>query len=272
MDKCKIEEIDFYKELEMMDKDEILNDICLISKLPLTENCIKLNCNHSFNYYPLFCEIYKQKYNLNSYLTKKLESGIFKCPYCRSAQNSLLPYDPKSIDKVPLVYGINTDDLMFSVTKDNRTNKFVYSYTIYGFQGKCGASNVNTETGEISPCKHTYVIMHNETSKTFCTFHIHKARLQYKRDKKEEAKNKLKEEQKKIKEEKNKIKEEQKKIKEEQKKIKEEQKKIKQDNIILCNQILKTGKNKGNLCGCKSYKDNLCKKHSPKNDIIENNT
>jgi hypothetical protein len=257
----KEEEIDFYKELEMMDHENINDTTCLISKSPLTENCIKLNCNHSFNYYPLFCEIYKQKYNLNSYLTKKLESGIFKCPYCRASHHSLLPYDPKCNDKVPLVYGINTDDLMFSVIKDNRTNKFVYSYTIYGFHGKCGASTVNDETSEISPCKHTYVFVHQETSKTYCSFHIHKAKQEYKKYKKEQ-------EQKKIKEEKNKIKEEKNKIKEEEKKIKEEQKKIKEDNIILCSQILKTGKNKGKPCGCKSFKDSLCKKHAPKN-ILE---
>jgi hypothetical protein len=67
------------------------------------------------------------------------------------------------------------------------------------------------------------------------------------------------------------------KAKEEKQKEKEEKKQKKlnivADNIVLstntdislnefCLEILKTGPNKGNKCGCKIYNDNMCKRHS----------
>ena len=288
----KLEEgIDFYKELNLiMKSDNNIDDMnCLITKLPLTENHIKLTCNHSFNYYPLFCEIYKQKYNLNTFLNKNLDKGKFKCPYCRTEQNYLLEYR-KEYD-VPLIYGINTDDLMFQLEKD-KTNKFVYSNTINYFKGECCYSCTDAETNETSLCKNTLVIIHKNTSKTYCLCHINKVKFEYIKAESQKLKaqtQKLKEEIKKVKEEqKKKIKEEQKQqLKEEQKKKKEEQKKIKEEqkslneenqsnnNIILfstCTKILKTGKNKGLPCGCKALKDNLCGKHYDVNTDILTNT
>jgi hypothetical protein len=102
---------------------------------------------------------------------------------------------------------------------------------------------------------------------------------------KEEAK-KAKEEAKKAKEEaKLKAKEEAKKAKEE---AKEEEKKSKKnsiyENVVLgqidlsgnnviigCVEILKSGQNKGNHCGCKILMDNLCNRHFKiKNGIMNN--
>ncbi len=43
------------------EKDENANVTCLISNVPLEEYHIKLDCNHGFNYTPLFKEIVRQK-------------------------------------------------------------------------------------------------------------------------------------------------------------------------------------------------------------------
>ena len=59
--------LDFYTLLNSSNK-ELENDIsnnnlCLISYEKLTDNSITLDCKHSFNYYPLYQEIYNQKRN-----------------------------------------------------------------------------------------------------------------------------------------------------------------------------------------------------------------
>ena len=33
------------------------------------------------------------------------------------------------------------------------------------------------------------------------------------------------------------------------------------DSFNKCSQVLKTGQNKGEKCGCKVFKDNLCTRH-----------
>jgi flagellar biosynthesis/type III secretory pathway protein FliH len=98
---------------------------------------------------------------------------------------------------------------------------------------------------------------------------------------KEEAKQKEKEEKQKVKEEKQQLKEQVKKAKDEAKQQVKKQvieEKIKKEintadeNIVIglldtsdllncCSQILKTGTNKGSICGISVYKDNLCKRH-----------
>jgi hypothetical protein len=42
------------------------------------------------------------------------------------------------------------------------------------------------------------------------------------------------------------------------------------NEINICVQIIKSGTNKGNLCGCKVYQDNKCKRHM--NKVTDNNT
>ena len=56
--------INFYEELyKMLDdeksSDQPSEDVCLISNQPLTENYVTLDCNHKFNYMPLFNDIKK---------------------------------------------------------------------------------------------------------------------------------------------------------------------------------------------------------------------
>jgi hypothetical protein len=90
--------IDFYKQLTNFDSDDdedILTDnVCLITRLPLDKNKITLPCNHSFNFYPLYKEVYNQKMKSpTSHLeTNTLKHNQIKCPYCRQIFDFLLPH------------------------------------------------------------------------------------------------------------------------------------------------------------------------------------
>ena len=92
--------------------EEALNsdyeNCCLISKEPLDRNYIKLECNHSFNYMPLYNEVKKQKLSLNKLNNTKLHLNQIQCPYCRDIQHKLVPYFPLSnVDKI---IGVNAPE------------------------------------------------------------------------------------------------------------------------------------------------------------------
>lgn len=78
--------------------------ICLISHAPLNNNAVTLNCNHTFNYIPLFNELLKQK-TPNRLEVQKLKRLQIKCPYCRTIHLNVLPY--KSALKHNKIIGIN---------------------------------------------------------------------------------------------------------------------------------------------------------------------
>ena len=83
---------DFWKELE--DDSNITNDdnICMLTKTPLTNNYITLLCDHKFNYNCLVDEIFASKYNYNRYDSqRRLLKNEIRCPYCRSVNTGLLP-------------------------------------------------------------------------------------------------------------------------------------------------------------------------------------
>ena len=84
---------------------------CLISQQPLTKSHITLPCSHTFNYMPLYRDVFKQKQkNLLEVCTLKINQ--IKCPYCRVVTEQLLPYLPSECtDKChgvnsPLKYGM----------------------------------------------------------------------------------------------------------------------------------------------------------------------
>ena len=109
--------IDFYKELlesvceTTLDekKDEKKEDeLCLITQQPLEEHFIVLDCNHKFNYLPLFHEVKRQKskqYVWNQYDPVRLKINEIKCPYCRQVQPKLLPY-VKIPGNLTISYGV----------------------------------------------------------------------------------------------------------------------------------------------------------------------
>ena len=89
--------IDFYAELNKdTDSDDECSDenTCLLTKLPLDKNSIKLPCSHEFNFYPLYKEVYQQKtITPISYLNNdRLKFNQIKCPYCRQKHDFLLPH------------------------------------------------------------------------------------------------------------------------------------------------------------------------------------
>lgn len=97
--------IDFYAELlnsvcestisSKVNQENENNDLCLITQQPLEEHYVTLDCNHKFNYLPLFNEVKRQKSSSvisNSFETTKLKINEIKCPYCRYIQPKLLPY------------------------------------------------------------------------------------------------------------------------------------------------------------------------------------
>lgn len=89
------------------DNDAINNDgKCLISNEVLDNTYIKLPCKHSFNYVPLYKEVYNQKICFNKSEIIKLKENQMKCPYCRTVINYILPYD-YSIPNITKVKGVN---------------------------------------------------------------------------------------------------------------------------------------------------------------------
>ena len=93
-----------------------LENACLISKEPLSDNKITLECGHSFNYVSLYNEVIYQKRILNSLETNPLLTNQMKCPYCRRIYNYILPY--QELDGVYKLYGVNSPDkLVMSMYK-----------------------------------------------------------------------------------------------------------------------------------------------------------
>jgi len=258
-------EIDFYKELEKSICENNIpldENICLITKYPLVDNYVKLNCCHSFNYSSIYKDYLQQK--MNDYNISNNKS-VLKCPYCRKIQKDMLPYYPES--SLKLIYGINTEDVVYKLIKD-RHNKFVYANTICYSTGKCNFVEISVIDGlqNSCGCLKTSVILHNESQKTYCFQHISLAKKAYLYQEKEK-KRALKKQETALKKEEDKKQRALK--KEEEKKMKKLEQNI---NTIIggnplvakCDQILKSGKNKGLQCSCKIFENGKCKKHSVK--------
>jgi|MDTC01.2.fsa_nt_gb sarcosine oxidase delta subunit len=88
------------------DSDDDINNICCITHESLNSNYIKLECNHTFNYMPIYNEIINQKKMISNYNTIRLRVNQIQCPYCRNIQNRLLPLRG-DVDKI---YGVNYPD------------------------------------------------------------------------------------------------------------------------------------------------------------------
>jgi hypothetical protein len=268
--------IDFYEELykSLDDVDETVDENeCLISNLPLTNHHVKLECGHKFNYEPLYNDVVNHKKKYNAMERNILKTFEIRCPYCRSVQKNLLPYhNDLGLEKI---HGVNYIDELIQIKESTYpSNKWEH--------GVCCFECIDCSQNIVLPCKNTQVVLVNPTGKKYCYQHKYIAQKQYIAKKKLEIKEKQKDERlkKKMEEKKAKdeVKENVKKQKlEEKMKLKEEKsnKKIKLTNsslnenvvislmnsLIQCNQILKTGQNKGQPCGCKVFKDNLCTRH-----------
>lgn len=111
VNKYRVEEnIDFYellKEDTNIDYDFNYNEKCLITYEQLdTNTSVTLECNHSFNYLPLYKYVLNSKTLFNNMEKKRLKVSQVKCPFCRHIQNNLLPLPPIGID-AKKIHGVN---------------------------------------------------------------------------------------------------------------------------------------------------------------------
>ena len=81
---------------EDQDNQDNQDNYCLLTKDPLDNIHIKLECGHKFNYVPLYREVVMQKTtgmsSIGYYQSHSLKRNEIKCPYCRTVQDKLLPY------------------------------------------------------------------------------------------------------------------------------------------------------------------------------------
>jgi hypothetical protein len=264
--------IDFYKELytsldETNDKlENTVNsnenaNICLISNQPLKDNYVELKCGHKFNYEPLYKDIfnYKKKFNNMETMKTKLKQNQLRCPYCRNVQDELLPY--YEYLGYPKEHGVNFYDI----------NKSIHGYSDFidpnnqcQYQIVTFDSSGNSHSYQCNHYGYIHISLKNKynVDTKYCYNHKLAVVKSIKEDLKEkqnalklEIKNKKLEEQNKKLELKNKL------------KMESIKNKVKQqcestsDNSEYCQEILKSGKNKGIICYAKNYKNSLCRRH-----------
>lgn len=294
--------IDFFSELyksldneEDPHKSELDNNLCLISKLPLADNFVKLICGHKFNYVPLYNDISNHKLKFNNMETTQghLKSNQIRCPYCRKIQNSLLPYydnipGVKQLDKVNY---INLDNEKKFNDYNSKYSHCAYMHESVNFNLELPESSENPK--KVCCQKYGYMYTINNCNDTYCYDHMKIVKQNIVIQKKEETKKAKQESKQKEKEEKQKAKDE---LKLSVKLAKDAAKKnknaksipsgeenevidiidiidltiddtpnvsenVENNNSVGCIMIMKTGINKGNKCLSKIFAESMCKRH-----------
>lgn len=252
--------IDFFSELykslnEVPVEDE--SNICLITKEPLIENFVTLQCGHKFNYIPLYKDLvnFKKKH---SYSERSIKPNELRCPYCRKIHVGLLPYyEDLSLNKA---HGVNYID-------PNAVHNYNYmkiqhcEYLIPNnlFNHEIEESNINIKHFKCGHYAYESYSAYQEDSlselygdtKKYCYNHYKKVLREYKKKEKENAKKKEKELKLKIKEDEKKAKQEAKQKEKEEKeqakqKEKEEKIKLKVNKNIPKKKIITKAKNEKN--------------------------
>ena len=124
--------INFFSELykSLDDEEEDIKDnLCLITNLPLKDNFFKMDCGHKFNYIPLYLDTknHKQKFNGMEGNSSRLSKNEIRCPYCRNRHKGVLPYHEElGLDKIDGVNYVNPNyNYINSVGK-----MWIYQYTL----------------------------------------------------------------------------------------------------------------------------------------------
>lgn len=263
------------KSLNIEESEENdVQDTCLISNTELTDNYVTLDCNHKFNYEPLYNDILNHKTKYNSLERRQLKIMELRCPYCRHIQSKLLP----PCDGFENRHGVNyIDDYLMTPSGHF---SLINGYKI----GTCCYESTSVIDNNIINCTHNYVKLLEEDGKTYCHYHTYfaaKAALKAKKLKDKEdakiAKDQLKAAAAVLKVEKA----NEKKANMELLKIAKANEKLQKkktttqpnmdDNYIItpenanivnvCTKILISGKNKGKMCCSTIHNDNLCKRH-----------
>jgi hypothetical protein len=291
MEKYTIEgNVNFYDELyKSLDVEEELEDdthICLITHLPLTDKHVVMECGHKFNYMPIYYDIVNHKKIFNGMEGShgKLHITQIRCPYCRKKQCTLLPYyEELGLAKVN---GVNFYEPSQTHTHDNQGEPCAYIFPNEHFNPNMPES---IENSKYSKCSHHYAsqiqlynyfdelqpITYGDTQ-AYCYYHKKLMIKHYKAKEKQKEKDEAKAAKLKAKKDIKVAKElEKQQAKEEKQKMKEEMKsskKISLENVVLgpsnvlqlnegCIAVLKSGPNKGTLCGCKIKSENMCFRH-----------
>ena len=216
MKQYKIEgNIDFFSELyKSLDEEDLkLSDnVCLISKVPLTDNFVKLQCGHKFNYLPLYNDIVNHKLKFNTMETSQgqLKKHQIRCPYCRKIQNELLPFY-ENIPGVKKTHNVNHVDEYKNDEMCKYNNKIGNCSFLY-VNPNYNPESIENDTNKKQICcnKHGYLYKTNVASldeiNYYCYTHTNEQsnanKLFFKlkdKNEKNEAKKKLKEEAKKVK-------------------------------------------------------------------------
>ena len=302
MNKYTIEEnINFFEELYKsldIEENELKtdedNNKCLITNTILTDKYVELICGHKFNYIPLYHDLvnHKNKFNIMESSSSRLNINEIRCPYCRNKEVRTLPYyEELGLEKIN---GVNFYDP--NIKQIHKNEKCCYLLENTSFNPFEPESNHNIKYLKCGAFNTSKIIIYNTKNPTqpitygddkcYCYNHIKIMIKKYKQKEKED-KQKEKEDKQKEKEEnkqiKLKVKGITKAVKELEKLEKLEAKtktkkiissNINSENVILepsvicnqidgCIQILKSGPNKGNICGCKiSYPlEKMCKRH-----------
>ncbi len=290
--------INFQEELHKLlnEESDDEDECCQISGLPLKDKFIKLECKHLFNYDALYKEIYRQKYNhkriqlSESDFKKCTKSNLdyfIKCPYCRNIQFTILPYyEDLGLEKI---YGINSLDKTLPNTistifrRKHKMKEHSLSYYDMGLLFELGNECKHVdEFGNKCICK--YVCYIPNTQLSYCQYHYKLGLINYKISEKKKEYEKISSSKKAKIEERNKLLElhnfdralkglgplKRLSIKRKENIVKQV-KKINNCGFgedLYCKAILKTGLNKGKVCGCKKVQKNkLCKRHLPKDEI-----
>jgi hypothetical protein len=212
--------INFQEELgKLLDEESDNEDeCCQITGASLKDKYVTLECNHHFNYEALYKEIYRQKYEFNTYDLNSLSKTdkekfinsnldyFIRCPYCRNLQFTVLPYYKEL--EFPQLYGINSLDKTLprtillkypQINVKQYTNSYKYHYghpkyefTSFGVKFKYGqCCQVINEAGV--KCSTTYVSEIPSTSLLYCRGHYRSALKMFQKKKQMEVKAKEKE-------------------------------------------------------------------------------
>ena len=288
---------ELYKSLDDKDNEDNEDNLCLITNHPLVEKYFKMDCGHKFNYIPLFLDTknHKQKFNSMEGTSSRLGNNEIRCPYCRKKHKGVLPYYPEL--GFPKIEGVNNINPNYKVYNGSNYKQCQFLIPNSAFDPN-GNNVLETSQGNAGNCKFhicfhmgskinfQYGVESGENygdDKYYCYTHKKQIVKQYKTEIASKAKEEAKQAKLLAKEE---AKQSKLLAKEEAKQAKilekKESKKIKtqiliSENIVLgpniitdmsnnpiftgCNDVLKTGIKKGDQCGCKLFKDNLCKRH-----------
>lgn len=240
---------------------------CLITNEPLTQLHVTLGCKHSFNYVPLYNEVKMQKCAKNVMDMIKCRPNEFRCPFCRKLTQTVLTYYPELEETCPILYGVNTTDTQYKITKTCQYIKYVY---IDGAKMYCNFEGDTLTVSQVDNQYYCYTHKHMIEQKHNAVLK-HKLRLEKNKKAKEEKEEKAQQQL----AQKEKLKAE-KLAKQNASNTNVAQNLLEsisgvnevvlsnatvEDNEPKCTQILKTGLFKGDPCNRAIFKYNMCKRH-----------